>query len=476
MNKIYLTIAVLIFSKFVIAQSPEKMSYQAVIRDVENNLISDREIGMQISILQGTTEGNAVYIETQNPITNENGLVSIEIGTGNSSYNFSEIEWSIGPYYIKTETSPTGGSNYTITGVSQLLSVPYALFSKKAGTIQGLDDISSIADFFKGNGKININGNRINIEGTETELPINNDNDSTNELQSLQIIGNELTITSGNTVNLPQIESFSGDYNDLTNKPSRIDSANVANELVLVSNSGKKFKVVVDDNGNLSTIEIINNTGTFIDPRDNQTYKWVKIGEQIWMAENLNYLPSVVGPVTESFYDPYYYVYGYDGTNVAEAKATENFATYGVLYNWSAAMAGEESSSLNPSGVQGACPSGWHLPSREEWIELGNFLGATSFAGYDNEAGGKLKEIGYTHWESPNEGATNETGFTALPGGIRSFSGDFSSMGSSSWYWCATGTSNLTYSWLCALHTNNNYITNTTTATEYGLSVRCIKD
>ncbi len=112
------------------AQAPLKMSYQAVIRNSSNALITNQAVGMRISILQTSSSGTAVYVETQTPITNANGLASIEIGGGTLvSGNFSTINWANGPYFIKTETDATGGTNYTITGTSQLLSVPYALFS-----------------------------------------------------------------------------------------------------------------------------------------------------------------------------------------------------------------------------------------------------------------------------------------------------------------------------------------------------------
>ncbi|NLP20778.1 MAG: hypothetical protein GX378_08455, partial [Bacteroidales bacterium] len=169
------------------------------------------------------------------------------------------------------------------------------------------------------------------------------------------------------------------------------------------------------------------------DARDGNAYKTVKIGNQIWLAENLKYLPSVVGPSTGSQSTPYYYVYGYDGTNVTDAKATSNYTTYGVLYNWPAAMAGSASSNANPSGVQGVCPAGWHLPSDAEWTELTDYLGGKSVAG------GKLKETGTTHWASQNTGATNETGFTALPGGGRYGNDDyFYSIGSFGDWWSAS--------------------------------------
>lgn len=89
---------------------------------------------MQISVLQGTASGTAVYVETQTATTNANGLVSIEIDTGTATTGtFSEIDWATGPYFIKTEIDPAGGSNYTITGAQQMASVPYAFYAVKSG-------------------------------------------------------------------------------------------------------------------------------------------------------------------------------------------------------------------------------------------------------------------------------------------------------------------------------------------------------
>jgi len=126
------------FSLFpAFGQSPEKMSYQAVIRNSSNQLVTNQAIGMQISILQGSASGTEVYIETHTPTSNANGLVSLEIGTGATYGNFSEIDWSQGPYFLKVETDIEGGTNYTINGISQLLSVPYALHAKTAESISG---------------------------------------------------------------------------------------------------------------------------------------------------------------------------------------------------------------------------------------------------------------------------------------------------------------------------------------------------
>ncbi|MCK5277740.1 MAG: hypothetical protein KAK04_04365, partial [Cyclobacteriaceae bacterium] len=137
MKNIYVLTAVVILSVSALAQSPEKMSYQAVVRDANDDLISNQAVGMQISILQGSAGGAAVYTEIQNPTTNANGLVSIEIGAGTTSDNFSAIDWAHGPYFIKTETDPSGGTNYSITGTSQLTSVPYALHAKTAENVIG---------------------------------------------------------------------------------------------------------------------------------------------------------------------------------------------------------------------------------------------------------------------------------------------------------------------------------------------------
>lgn len=112
-------------------QAPNKISYQAIVRNSSNVLLTNQTIGMRISIIQGSIVGTADYIETQTTNSNAFGLISIEIGNGNViSGVFNNLNWANGPYYIKTETDPLGGSNYTISSTTEILSVPYALFSK----------------------------------------------------------------------------------------------------------------------------------------------------------------------------------------------------------------------------------------------------------------------------------------------------------------------------------------------------------
>ena len=194
---------------------------------------------------------------------------------------------------------------------------------------------------------------------------------------------------------------------------------------------------------------------TYKDNRDDKIYAYVTIDDQVWMAENLAYLPSVVGPGTGSSSTAYYYVYGYDGSDVATAKATSNYTTYGVLYNWTAALA--------------ACPEGWHLPSDAEWTTLTTYLGGASVAG------GKLKEAGESHWTSPNTGATNESGFTALPGGYRSLNGTFRVLGITGYWWSSTEYST-SYAWYRYLDYNHSDVFRRYYNKENGFSVRCLRD
>jgi len=168
MKKILFLFVITLSVLAVLAQTPEKFSYQAVIRNNANTLLTNASIGMQVSILQGSATGSAVYVERHTATSNANGLVTLNIGAGTPvSGMFGTINWGSGTYYIKTETDPAGGVNYSITGTSQLLSVPYALYA-------------------------------INVQNNDDA-----DANPTNELQSLSINGNQLTISEGNTVTLP---------------------------------------------------------------------------------------------------------------------------------------------------------------------------------------------------------------------------------------------------------------------------------
>lgn len=139
MMKITLTSLLFLTATFTLfAQSPEKMSYQAIVRSQDNKLVKSSPIGLQIIVHQGTAIGTTHYQETHTATTNENGLVSLEIGTGTAqSGSFSTIAWENGPYFIEVKIDVTGGTTYSISGTTQLLSVPYALHAKSAERLVG---------------------------------------------------------------------------------------------------------------------------------------------------------------------------------------------------------------------------------------------------------------------------------------------------------------------------------------------------
>ena len=139
MKKLLFLSALIIHSSLLLfntasAQAPSGFTYQSVLRDANNDLIINTTVGTQISILQTTAGGTAVYVETHTASTNANGLLTLQVGAGSAqSGTFASIDWSAGPYFIKSETDPAGGATYTITGTQQMMSVPYALYAETSG-------------------------------------------------------------------------------------------------------------------------------------------------------------------------------------------------------------------------------------------------------------------------------------------------------------------------------------------------------
>ena len=173
----------------------------------------------------------------------------------------------------------------------------------------------------------------------------------------------------------------------------------------------------------------------FTDSRDGKSYRIVKIEQHVWMAENLNYATSKGS-------------WCYDNNPASGEK-------YGRLYNYETA--------------KNVCPSGWHLATDSEWDELIDYLGG------DELAGGKLKEGGITHWVSPNTGATNESGFTALPGGYRGSGGSFEGEFYNAYFWSSTAF-NSYYLWYRILFYNDESVFRDLDNKDYGFSVRCVRD
>jgi uncharacterized protein (TIGR02145 family) len=203
--------------------------------------------------------------------------------------------------------------------------------------------------------------------------------------------------------------------------------------------------------------------GTFTDARDGHTYKCIQIGDQTWMAENMAYLPAVSPAHQGSPSNPFYYVYGFNGTDIQDAKATSNYMTYGVLYNWAAAKV--------------ACPAGWHLPSEAEWKQLEIALGMSSAQANSKgmrggTTGSELKAA--EGWDKSGNG-TNESQFTALPGGGRYGDGSFGNLGGNGYWWSASEFEG-NFSWGRGLSFDSSQIYNGVNYKEGGFSVRCVKN
>jgi len=213
---------------------------------------------------------------------------------------------------------------------------------------------------------------------------------------------------------------------------------------------------------------------------DGNVYNTVQIGNQCWMKENLRvtrYADGTGLSIVSGAND--WINLGYVGKAYCYCEnSISNGEVYGPLYNWAATMNGELSSSSNPSGVQGICPIGWHIPSDNEWKQLEMHLGLTqteaNVIGWrGTNEGGKLKAI--MLWDNPNTGATNSSEFTALPGGNRSASSSFTQLNYSSGFWSATEHSSIS-SWYRYLSTYEARAKREMTNKGYGFSVRCVKD
>lgn len=376
-NLILLALVSILINLSVYAQAPQAFKYQALATYSNGTPIANQLVSFRINLLQGSTSGTSVYSETHAITTNAEGLVNLEIGNGSGSGNMNTVDWANGPYFIKVEMDTTGGSNYIFMGTSQLLSVPYALYS---------------------------NNVRLNKNNQNLELYITDNG----ELIPIKIITDPLGLPCSGAA------------------------------------------TVTDYDGNV--------------------YNTVQIGNQCWLKENLKTTHysdgtplvdgTAVGNISSDYTTKYWFVYN---------DSIQYKDTYGLLYTWAAAMNGASSSVSNPSGIQGVCPAGWHLPSKAEYEQLIDYLGS-------NIAGGRLKEEGTSHWNAPNNDANNLSLFTGLPSGNRLSNNTFMYLRTISFSWSTTqdGTN-----WANRLSlVNNERFANSASREnrDVGLSVRCVKD
>lgn len=448
-------------------QSPYMINYQAVIRNAENVLVNDRLVSIKLSIIRETDTGNIVFSEIHQTKTNKNGLISIQLGIGNQQTgSLAQIDWSEGPYFLKTETDPEGNDNYTISGISQIVSVPYALYAKTAEklTTEPLEK----DPVFTTSPAVNITQNKITEWdhafnwGNHKEagyLKTEIDGSVTNELQDLNSV-----LQFGNSAGYRLIKNL-GNPEEEHDAATKVYVDQLEKQLknfrdtffYYIEMMGGFINYYADKTEELE--KMLLESGQYkISDIDGNLYRIVKIGEQYWMAENLK---------TTRFNDGSQIPFVPDDIEW-QSLSTGAFCWYNNEMNLYAPIYG---ALYNLYSVQSEkiCPEGWHVSSFDEWAELCDFIGG--FA----EAGGKLKEISITHWQNPNTGATDSYKFTARPGGFRGNDGRYYEIGDYGYWWGPHYNDNGVYQNFIMGY-NSLIVFSYSSDPKNGYSVRCVKD
>ena len=455
MNKILTFLSAILFSISLWAQAPQSFSYQAIVRGANNQLLVNQAVGMKVSILQGSEIGTVVYAETHTTTSNANGLVSISIGAGKGlSGNFTTIDWSKGPYFIKTETDPTGGANYAFTSTSQLLSVPFALYAANSQPGPKGD---------KGEQGLPGKDGVVGKDGIQGPIGPKGDTGTIGKQGPIGLTGPAGKDGAQGLIGPKGDTGLKGDKGDQGLPGSSKDEQKLS-----VSATGDTLYLT---NGNFVIIPGLSTAnskptsgnGPNITDTDGNFYKTVYIGTQQWMAENLKVskyndetiIPNITDNTQWSSLTTGAWSYYNNSDSLGKI--------YGKLYNWYAV-------SKTSNSNKNVCPTGWHVPTDAEWTVLTEYLGGASFAG------GKMKEVGTTNWNSPNTDATNTSLFSLLPGGGRNFYGYYGNIGSLGIWWSSTDykTDN---AWNRFLHNyGGNVDRDYSSNKKDGLSVRCLRD
>ena len=491
---ILLNFCLLTFNFLLQAQPPLRFSYQSIIRNPAGQALQNQAVGMRLSILQSSETGTAVYVETHTATTNTSGLVSLQVGGGTVlSGSMAAINWAAGPYFIKTETAPGGGSNYSITGTSQLLSVPFAQYAEKAAN--GLPAGSNPNQLMYWNGtawtQLNPgnNGQTLTIcNGILTwttggvcpaNLPTLNTTAASAITTTTASSGGNITSDGGGSITARGV-CWSTSQNPtiaLSTKTSDgTGTGSFASSLTGLSPNTLYYARAYATNaaGTAYGNQISFTTASSTNPvdADGNTYTTVTIGSQVWMKENLKTSKYRNGDaIPTNLSDA-----AWSGTTTGAYSIYNNDAannsTYGKLYNWYAVA--------DPRGL---CPAGWHVPTDHDWNLLTKYLDPaadTSCIGCGNTAGGTMKstgtiEAGTGLWLSPNTDANNSSGFTGLPGGGRNLNGTYLYFGYFGIWWSSTELPS-PVAWYRYLGYNLGYSLRYDNAKTYGFSVRCLRD
>jgi uncharacterized protein (TIGR02145 family) len=443
MKRIFTILAAILTTASVFAQSPEKMSYQAVIRDAGNNLVTSQIVGMQIQILQGSEFGAAVYVETQTPTSNANGLVSLEIGAGTVvSGTFATIDWANGPHFIKTETDPTGGTSYTISGTSQLLSVPFALHAKTAQTITGA--ISESDPVYTGSQAANITAGDItklsNLSGTNTGD------------QDLSVLATKTALGDSTALVRSKIPDVSGFLTSETD-PS-VPTGTQPGEMQYWN--GSEWVTVAPASSNAQVLYFIENKPQW-GPLPSSTDVINSSTGKVWMDRNIGASRvATSGTDVAAYGDLYQWGRRTDGHQIRTSATTSILSSndtpgHGDFITSISDWRSPQNDNLwqGVSGTNNPCPGGYRLPSEAEW------------------------QTERASWSSNNVAGAFASPLKLPLAGFRSYNvGSLISVDFSGYYWSSTvgGTLSryLTFSSSSAGVGSGNRAS--------GLSVRCLKD
>lgn len=371
--------ALLILASLVslsLAQAPKSFTYQTIVKS-ENNLMANTTVGARVNILNSTT-GSSIYREAHIATTNGNGLLTLYIGNGIVQLgDFEDIDWSNTAYSLKLEIDPSGGSNYSLVTTEHLNSVPYALYAEKAsGCFSGdYNDLS----------------NAPTIPSVPTAVSsFANDAQYITDAQIPSLVSAHVHDSLYNIINTLR--------QNTTQRAAGLDSLGYTLDSILNGGFVCGIGKVYDFDGNC--------------------YSTVQLGHQCWMRENLrtrHYSDGTAIPygAVDSYTAPFYAI---PSSSVDEVES-------GLHYSWVATMHGDSSSNANPSGVQGVCPNGWHVPSRSEWVEMLTYVQNDNY-GCGGVNGHVAKALSTTSgwWDSTDtcsvgfdQGSNNSTLFSAYP-------------------------------------------------------------
>jgi uncharacterized protein (TIGR02145 family) len=479
----------LVSSLGLMAQAPQKFSYQTVIRNSGGQLLANQQVGIKISVLQGTENGIVVFAERHTPTTNANGLASLQIGTGTVlNGSFSNINWSQGPYFISTETDPNGGTSYTIVSTQQLLSVPYALYAETSGSsIPGPQGPQGEQGLTGSQGPIGLTGpagpqgqtgatgaqGPIGLTGpqgpagpqgatgsqgptgltgpqgpagqngaTGPQGPIGpqgpQGNPATDDQQlSVSETGDTLFLQGGGFIIIPGISSSNqlGGQNNITEHTCGTDG---------IHNPSITYGSMTDQEGN--------------------SYRTTVIGNQVWMAENLKVNHYRNGDIIQNISTTNQWINLTSGGFCWYNNDSQFDCPWGKLYNWYAVI-----------DDRGLCPIGWHVPTKQEFIilidNLGGDIPTTSYKMMSSS----------DSWGAYRFEALNSNGLSIIPTGVRDGqNGLFSGQNNGTYLWTSDDDLLNPGFELASILTftpgSSMALVGFTYPKKSGLSVRCLKD